>query len=114
MRVYIEHGGDRAAGIPGDQAILDWGLLEDFGREERESFRKCLKDLFSVYMDLDRAYIHVTFEDENEGLKVEPRLCPVCGESVVLTGETMDGRVIGSCGDAFRRSTWEADGDEDD
>ncbi len=34
-------------------------------------------------------------------------LCPVCGEHVTLTGETTDGRLIGSCGDAFTRERWE-------
>ncbi len=34
-------------------------------------------------------------------------LCPVCGEHVTLTGETTDGRLIGSCGDAFTRKRWE-------
>ena len=35
-------------------------------------------------------------------------LCPVCGESVKLTGHTKDGRLIGSCGDAFTQVRWEA------
>jgi len=34
--------------------------------------------------------------------------CPICGEHVTLTGETTDGRLIGSCGDAFTREQWEA------
>lgn len=29
-------------------------------------------------------------------------LCPICGQVIKLTGETTDGRVIGSCYDAFR------------
>jgi hypothetical protein len=29
------------------------------------------------------------------------RLCPVCGEKITIDGKTIDGRVIGSCGDAF-------------
>lgn len=30
------------------------------------------------------------------------RLCPVCGQRIRITGKTTDGRLIGSCGDAFR------------
>lgn len=33
-------------------------------------------------------------------------LCPVCGAPVKITGETTDGRIIGSCNDAFTRSQW--------
>ena len=29
------------------------------------------------------------------------RLCPICGERIELDGKTTDGRLIGSCGDAF-------------
>lgn len=29
------------------------------------------------------------------------RLCPVCGDKITVTGRTKDGRMIGSCGDAF-------------
>ncbi len=29
------------------------------------------------------------------------RLCPVCGARILIKGRTNDGRVIGSCGDAF-------------
>lgn len=34
-------------------------------------------------------------------------LCPVCGEHITLNGSTTDGRLIGSCGDAFTRERWE-------
>lgn len=33
-------------------------------------------------------------------------LCPICGERIRLTGDTSDGRFIGSCGDAFTRKQW--------
>lgn len=33
--------------------------------------------------------------------------CPVCGEAATLAGRTTDGRVVGSCGDAFRRAAYE-------
>lgn len=33
-------------------------------------------------------------------------LCPVCGEKITITGETKDGRDIGSCGDAFKKQPW--------
>ena len=33
-------------------------------------------------------------------------LCPICGEHVRITSETSDGRLIGSCGDAFSRERW--------
>lgn len=35
--------------------------------------------------------------------------CPVCGEEVTITGKTTDGRLIGSCGDAFDKEAWEAE-----
>ena len=35
-------------------------------------------------------------------------LCPVCGEMVQITGQTADGRLIGSCGDAFSKAAWAA------
>lgn len=35
------------------------------------------------------------------------RLCPVCGQKITLDGKTSDGRVIGSCGDAFWRTAAE-------
>lgn len=33
-------------------------------------------------------------------------LCPVCGEKITITGRTEDGRLIGSCGDAFTVQKW--------
>lgn len=30
------------------------------------------------------------------------RRCPICGERITVTGRTTDGRLIGSCGDAFQ------------
>jgi hypothetical protein len=33
-------------------------------------------------------------------------LCPICGDSVELDGTTKDGRLIGTCGDAFTRERW--------
>ena len=38
-------------------------------------------------------------------------LCPICGEHVTLNGKTVDGRFIGSCGDAFTQKQWEAEDD---
>lgn len=35
-----------------------------------------------------------------------PQLCPICGEKITLTGNTTDGRLIGSCGDAFSVDRW--------
>jgi len=32
---------------------------------------------------------------------VDFNLCPICGEKIQITGETKDGRIIGSCKDAF-------------
>jgi putative intracellular protease/amidase len=42
-------------------------------------------------------------EQEENGRK----LCPICGAMVSLTGETTDGRLIGSCKDAFTAEQWE-------
>jgi len=33
-------------------------------------------------------------------------LCPVCGEPITLVNSTTDGRLIGSCGDAFLLRQW--------
>lgn len=33
-------------------------------------------------------------------------LCPICGKEISITGETKDGKLIGSCGDAFTREQW--------
>lgn len=41
-------------------------------------------------------------------------LCPICGARVRLTGATVDGRLIGSCGDAFTLRQWAAPEDGDD
>lgn len=37
----------------------------------------------------------------------DENLCPVCGESITITGKTTDGRIIGVCGDAFQASKWD-------
>ena len=36
-------------------------------------------------------------------------LCPICGEKVYITGRTKDGRLVGSCGDAFTQDQWDAE-----
>lgn len=41
-------------------------------------------------------------------------LCPICGERISLTGRTTDGRLIGSCGDAFTREQWDDPPQDDD
>lgn len=33
-------------------------------------------------------------------------LCPICGEAITITGKTTDGRLIGSCRDAFTAEKW--------
>lgn len=35
--------------------------------------------------------------------------CPICGERVMVRGDsvTTDGRIIGTCGDAFTVASWE-------
>lgn len=42
-----------------------------------------------------------------------PALCPVCGKKVTLKDDTRDGRVVGSCGDAFTLEAWLAPDDDD-
>jgi len=44
-----------------------------------------------------------------EGFGID--LCPICGEEIYITGRTKDGRLIGSCGDAFTDEQWNK-GDE--
>lgn len=34
-------------------------------------------------------------------------LCPICGVRIYLIGHTVDGRLIGSCRDAFTETRWE-------
>ena len=35
--------------------------------------------------------------------------CPICGENITLLDKvTTNGRLIGSCGDAFTKEQWEA------
>ncbi len=41
-------------------------------------------------------------------------LCPICGRHVSLTGKTTDGRLIGSCRDAFTQEQWDEDYEEDE
>lgn len=33
-------------------------------------------------------------------------LCPVCGEKITIIGTTEDGRLVGSCFDAFTTKKW--------
>jgi hypothetical protein len=41
-------------------------------------------------------------------------LCPICGEQVSLTGQcTADGRLIGTCQDAFTVAQWNAGPDSE-
>ena len=49
----------------------------------------------------------------NTGPNATYGLCPICGERVLITDEciTDNGRIIGSCGDAFTIEQWE-DSDE--
>lgn len=44
-------------------------------------------------------------------MKSVAKLCPVCGDKVTLIGKTKDGRVIGSCQDAFDLDEWMHDDD---
>ena len=37
----------------------------------------------------------------------ESGLCPICGEVITVTGNTTDGRIIGSCFDAFTVESWD-------
>jgi hypothetical protein len=39
-------------------------------------------------------------------------LCPICGETVHITGRTTDGRLIGSCKDAFTVEAWNENGEQ--
>lgn len=38
-------------------------------------------------------------------------LCPVCGVEVCIVGETTDGRLVGSCSDAFSVARWNDEGE---
>ena len=44
----------------------------------------------------------------------EQGLCPICGETIRLTQyRTTNGRLIGTCGDAFTIEQWEEEYDDD-
>jgi len=43
--------------------------------------------------------------------EIDGKLCPVCGEKIGIVSETKDGRLIGSCGDAFTIAQWNAPDD---
>jgi len=36
----------------------------------------------------------------------ESDLCPICGEQTSIVGTTIEGRLIGSCGDTFTKEQW--------
>jgi hypothetical protein len=48
-------------------------------------------------------HLHPESLERAEGI----RLCPICGVPVNLIGHTKDGRLIGSCQDAFTLEQWE-------
>ena len=45
--------------------------------------------------------------DPFEALGID--LCPICGAEVFITGRTTDGRLVGSCKDAFTQAQWNDD-----
>ncbi len=44
--------------------------------------------------------------DQRLAANPDEGLCPICGAFVTLTGRTTDGRLIGSCRDAFTEERW--------
>ncbi len=50
------------------------------------------------------------FDDEapNKLVIGDVRLCPICGETIHISGKTTDGRLIGSCKDAFHKEQWDS------
>jgi hypothetical protein len=63
-----------------------------------------------VYIDDDTgravAYAPPTLLADYRRERRQRGLCPVCGERVSLTGNTTDGRYIGTCADAFTPRQW--------
>lgn len=60
-----------------------------------------------------RSIEHIASEELAEQLikdkqsLIDKYRCPICGEQITLTGErTKDGRLIGSCLDAFTVAQW--------
>ena len=45
--------------------------------------------------------------DNYEGFGID--LCPICGDEIIIIGRTTDGRLIGSCRDAFTAAQWNDD-----
>lgn len=63
------------------------------------------------YLDRTGWAVFATEDEAWEYLRetYDAGLCPVCGEGIEATDErTADGRLIGSCGDAFSDEAWEA------
>ena len=56
---------------------------------------------------------HCNGKDYRHGGNVGP--CPICGERVMVREDCVvdDGRIIGTCGDAFTIEEWENDLDRD-
>lgn len=81
------------------RSILRWTTCRDGGAEQDQKVIESIACLASqaVSEDLFRNKLAMTTEYP----------CPICGEQVTLTGErTKDGRLIGSCLDAFTVAQW--------
>jgi predicted RNA-binding Zn-ribbon protein involved in translation (DUF1610 family) len=81
------------------EEILRQTTCRDGSPEQDDEVIRTIADMAS------RAISEDLFKDK---LTMETKYpCPICGEQVTLTGErTKDGRLIGSCLDAFTVAQW--------
>jgi hypothetical protein len=89
--------------------IITWWKNGSVKIWERSPERFCVPVRYGL-----KDYAHIT-EDNAEHYHAaddcplnSDNLCPICGKKITLKGSTLDGRLIGSCGDAFTVIQWEA------
>jgi hypothetical protein len=76
-------------------------------RDEHMGFMQPTAEYFTAYHVDTNAGTEIVPEDVCGALpRAETGLCPICGVNVTLNGETTDGRLIGTCGDAFTETRW--------
>jgi hypothetical protein len=80
--------------------ILYWTRCRDGGTDQDDEVIRSIAKLASAVLLKD------ILHDKIAGTQKAP--CPICGESITLDRQarTSDGRLIGTCGDAFTVASW--------